>query len=371
MDIDHVHFYVEDAIAWRDWFVQRLGFQATAITSTLHTQTVIAYSGAVQCVLSSPLTSDSPVADYLERHPAGVSDIALRVRSIDRVLERAIAQGARVLQSWQDHPAQWIGLLHPQGKWFQIQGWGDLTHTLIESSAVPSYLTWSRLQHPTKLQQCAEAACAPFVAIDHAVLNVASGQLEQAANWYEAVLGFERRQTFAIQTNYSGLCSQVLVHPEGTAQLPVNESASPSSQIQEFLDHNRGSGIQHVALKTIDIVETIAHLRQQGIPFLSVPPTYYEQLRQRPGFQLTETQWQAIAAQEVLVDWQPHNPDAMLLQAFTRPIFGQPTFFFELIQRQHYVVEHQRKTAEGFGEGNFRALFEAIEREQMNRGSLK
>ncbi|MDX2212556.1 MAG: 4-hydroxyphenylpyruvate dioxygenase [Oculatellaceae cyanobacterium bins.114] len=383
MDIDHVHFYVEDAIAWRDWFVQRLGFQSGVITSTRHTQTAVVHSGAVHCVLSSPLSIDSPVAAYLKRHPAGVTDIAFRVASLDPVIERAIAHGARQLGSWQEQLNPLISLPFNSKKWVQIQGWGELTHTLVES---PSPLqtpflssSWgvdrtdniSSATQAGKLHWAMEPSLLPFLAIDHAVLNVASGQLRQAAAWYEATLGFQKQQAFAIHTDYSGLCSQVLVHPQGTAQLPINESASPSSQIQEFLNHNRGSGIQHIALQTRDIVQTIAHLRQQGIAFLSVPSTYYEQLRERPGFQLTQAQWRAIACQEVLVDWQPDNPNAMLLQAFTQPIFGQPTFFFELIQRQHYYVDQQRKTAEGFGEGNFRALFEAIEREQMNRGSLK
>ncbi|HEY9645050.1 MAG TPA: VOC family protein, partial [Chroococcidiopsis sp.] len=200
--------------------------------------------------------------------------------------------------------------------------------------------------------------------IDHAVLNVAAGDLSTAIAWYENAFGFRRQQGFTIQTAYSGLSSQVLVHPQGHAQLPINEPISPSSQIQEFLDCNRGPGIQHVALKTDNSLRAIADLRQRGLRFLPVPPTYYGQLRQRADFWLSELQWQAIAAQQLLIDWQPHS-QALLLQAFTQPIFAIPTFFFELIERR--PCQLTQNPAQGFGEGNFRALFEAVEREQRKR----
>jgi 4-hydroxyphenylpyruvate dioxygenase len=125
-----------------------------------------------------------------------------------------------------------------------------------------------------------------------------------------------------------------------------------------------------LALSTEGIIEAIAHFRQQGLSFLQVPISYYEQLRQRDGFQLTEAEWRAIASQEILVDWQADQSPALLLQAFTQPIFSQPTFFFELIERRRYWIGATEKTAQGFGEANFQALFEAIEREQIKRGSL-
>jgi 4-hydroxyphenylpyruvate dioxygenase len=203
------------------------------------------------------------------------------------------------------------------------------------------------------------------------VLNVQTGELEGAIAWYEKTLGFQPRQSFEIQTDRSALCSQVMVHPDGTAQFPINQPASASSQIQEFLDWNRGGGIQHIALQTPHIVEAIDQFRQQGLVFLPVPFSYYEQLRLRPGFNLSELEWQTIARQEVLVDWQIEIPQALLLQAFTQPIFSEPTFFFELIERRQIWKNQQPYQSQGFGEGNFQALFEAIEREQMKRGSLR
>jgi 4-hydroxyphenylpyruvate dioxygenase len=153
-----------------------------------------------------------------------------------------------------------------------------------------------------------------------------------------------------------------MLHPDGWVKLPINQPTSANSQIQEFLEVNRGPGVQHIALQTPNIVDAIAYLRQRGLPFLQVPRTYYTQLLHRQGLQLSEAEIQEIAAQQILVDWEENSPEALLLQIFTQPIFEQPTFFFELIER--------RLQARGFGEGNFRALFEAIEREQMKRGSL-
>jgi 4-hydroxyphenylpyruvate dioxygenase len=196
------------------------------------------------------------------------------------------------------------------------------------------------------------------------VLNVATGDLERALRWYEDVLGFQRQQTFMIQTDQSGLRSQVLVHPISGVQFPINEPTSANSQIQEFLDVNQGSGIQHIALQTPQIVKAIAQLRNLGLSFLPIPPTYYTQLRlSHPKLPLSASEFEEITAQQILVDWQDKSTNALLLQTFTQPIFEQPTFFFELIER--------RQGAQGFGEGNFRALFEAIEREQLKRGSLE
>jgi 4-hydroxyphenylpyruvate dioxygenase len=163
----------------------------------------------------------------------------------------------------------------------------------------------------------------------------------------------------------------VLIHPDGTAQIPINEPTSANSQIQEFLDANRGVGIQHIALQTDDIVQTVAQLRQDGLKFLSVPNAYYDRLADRPGFQSQDTDWSAIATQEILVDWPQETPEAMLLQVFTETVFPEPTFFFEIIQRQTYQAKGECYRAAGFGEGNFQALFEAIEQEQMKRGRLK
>lgn len=214
-----------------------------------------------------------------------------------------------------------------------------------------------------------------FTSMDHVVLNVARGDLERAVAWYERVLGFKPQQGFEIQTAYSALCSRVLRHPAGRAQLPINEPASSNSQIQEFLDLNRGSDVQHIALETTDLLGTIAHLRHKGLPLIHVPATYYAQLRQRPSLTLTPAIVQQFEEQQILADWQDKAESAVLLQTFTQPIFDEPTFFFELIQRQTMQAvdrtDNHVQRAQGFDEGNFRALFEGIKREQMKQGSLK
>ncbi|MCU0568158.1 MAG: 4-hydroxyphenylpyruvate dioxygenase [Oculatellaceae cyanobacterium Prado106] len=352
MNIDHVHFYVEDAAVWRDWFIRVLNFQPWTPDShellqddqhCAHTQVVGVQSGEIRCKLSSAITDQSPVFEYLRLHPPGVVDVAFCVADLSAAIATAQQAGAKVL--------------FQSSQMAQIAGWGVLRHTLLPD---PFQDDFDGQPVASRLLQ----------AIDHVVLNVEVGQLEGAIAFYEQTFGFQRQQAFQIRTDRSALCSQVLVHPQSGVKLPINQPGSSQSQIQEFLDHNRGAGVQHIALQTPNIVRAIAQLRQQGLSFLKVPATYYEQLRQRSGFQLLEGEWEAIARQQVLVDWPVDQAEAMLLQAFTQPIFEQPTFFFELIERRQYWQNNQYQSAQGFGEGNFQALFEAIEREQMKRGAI-
>jgi len=350
MEFDRIQFYVENAKVSRDWFVNHLGFQSIAGYANSHTHTEFISSGNVCFVLSSPLTPASPAASWLKFHPPGISDVGFRVKNIELAVRRAAAAGAKILEPIQED-------LTAAGcfKRAKIAGWGDLSHRLVERIGENSL----RLASP-KLPL--------FSVIDHVVLNVASGDLSSAVSWYQKVLGFAPQQDFDIQTEKSALRSQVMVHAEGGVQFPINEPASANSQIQEFLSANRGPGIQHMALQTDHIVSVVADLRSRGLPFLPVPPTYYTELQQRQNY--LPADWQAIAASEVLADWQEDTPAAMLLQIFTQPIFAEPTFFFEIIERRVSLVNGKQVQAGGFGAGNFRALFEAIEREQMKRGSL-
>lgn len=394
MEIDYIHFYVEDARASRDWFVNYMNFQAWASGESRHTHTTVVKSGSIYIVLSSPLASDSPVAQFLRLHPPGVTDIAFKVSDLEGVMENAVAQGAKVLQ-----PLKQCQVAQGGVKWGKIAAWGSVSHTLSEYAGKASFVSvladsglnieWVS-PIPSLVPTLSSELCAPelwqeaspppsykeelllnpasnsglFTEIDHIVLNVAVGDLERALSWYEAVLGFQRQQTYTIETDYSGLRSQVMVHPSSGVQFPINEPTSVSSQIQEFLDINQGPGIQHIALKTPEIVKAIAQLRHRGLSFLPIPPIYYTQLRlNHQKLPLSATEFTEIATQQVLVDWQDKSTNALLLQTFTQPIFEHPTFFFELIER--------RQQAKGFGEGNFRALFEAIEREQLRRGSLR
>lgn len=360
MNIDHIHFYVEDAMRSRDWFVQTMDFEPVAGGRHKFAQTEVVKSGPIYFVLSSPLSSAGPVAEFLRVHPPGVADVAFRVADIEAVITHAIQANAKVLEPVQLEPSKQGSL-----KWAKIVGWGALEHTLLERAGttplLPSTTGGIPLLLPATSRGNQPAATTHFTGIDHVVLNVATGDLEPALAWYQEVLQFQPQRTFAIQTARSALRSEVMVHPAGSAQVPINEPASASSQIQEFLDLNRGPGIQHIALQTSNIVQAIAGLRQRGLSFLEVPTSYYTGLKQRTAELLLD--WQALQTHQVLVDWQAQSPQALLLQTFTQPIFQQPTFFFELIQRQ--------AGAQGFGEGNFLALFEAIEREQIKRGSLK
>ena len=351
MKIDHVHFYVEDAKTWRDWFVHHLGFQPiTDRISSFHTCTKVVKSGTVCFFLSSPLLPTSPVAEFLRKYPPGVADVAFAVENVESAIALAQKYGATILQPIQERQIGTAFL-----KCGKIAAWGGLTHTLIERSLV---FDKEQMNNDNT-----------FTAIDHIVLNVAVGELENAVAWYENILDFQPQQAFKIKTDRSALHSQVMVSRNGIVQLPINEPASSNSQIQEFLDVNRGPGIQHIALRTTNLVSAIAKFRTSGLSLLSVPQTYYSQLKQRSGLTLSPLELEAIAQQEILVDWQEYTPveslhtAPLLLQIFTQPIFEQPTFFFEFIER--------RFQAKGFGEGNFRALFEAIESEQIKRGTLQ
>jgi 4-hydroxyphenylpyruvate dioxygenase len=398
MEIDHIHFYVEDAKAQRDWFVDYLGFQAIASITHSHTHTELIQSGLVRFALSSPRCMQSPIAKYLDRHPPGVADIAFAVQDLESCLHQATIAGAKVLQP----PQEQRGFPYPL-KWAKISGWGELNHTLIQQNHPPcqnprldqpNWMDPEKLSPPVPLihphfktsypirifGECfgIEDSIENFISykkntpsplnplnsnfylnIDHFVLNVEKGDLKSALSWYKKTLGFEGRQTFNIQTNRSGLHSQVMIHPESSVQFPINEPTSGTSQIQEFLALNRGPGIQHIALGTSNIVKTVHQLRRNHVRFIDVPPTYYETLRQRLGFDENSAEWQEIEKQQILADWHPDSPNSLLLQTFTQPIFEQPTFFFEVIER--------RQQAAGFGKGNFKALFEAIEQEQLKR----
>lgn len=356
MRIAYVHFYVEDAKTWCDWFVHHLDFQKldddtfTCIfpgrgDTASHTSTEVVKSGLVCFVLSSPISSISPVAKYLCQHPPGVVDIAFEVENLSAIIALAEQLGTKVIQPTVESQEDRNYI-----KQAKVIAWGGLTHTLLEKQLT---------RNPVENNSSANS----IQAIDHIVLNVPVGDLKAAVAWYQNILGFRGQQKFNIQTEYSALHSQVMVSRDGSVQLPINEPATPNSQIQEFLNANRGAGIQHIALQTTDIISNIALFRSRGVSFLPISQSYYSRLKQRTNLPLLPNELDYIVEQEILVDWKEDFPNALLLQIFTQPIFPQPTFFFEFIER--------RECAQGFGEGNFRALFEAMELEQIKRGSLQ
>ena len=347
MHFHHLHFYVEDAAFWRDWFIGKLAFRAVPSAAG----SAVLRQAAVEIRLSEP-ASNPAVARYLRDHPPGLSDVAFATEHFDALVARSQALGVKQLTPVRTNASG--------QRWCQLQGWADIRHTLLE--VTPAWVAARQAE--------AVSANSWLSAIDHAVINVPQGELEAAANWYQRLFGFVPGQQFEIKTAYSGLRSQVLVHPAGSVQLPLNEPSSANSQIQEFLHHNRGTGVQHVALRTRDAVAAIAHFRQQQLDLLDVPDTYYDSLPRRAHCPTHKISLERIRRQQLLLDWAEGGQRGLLLQTFTQPIFAEPTFFFEIIQRGTYRENGKMQVAQGFGEGNFQALFEAIESAQAARGSL-
>lgn len=367
MDIGYLHLYVKDAAAWQTWFVDVLAFQPV-YSPFIQQKADFAVQGAqILILLSSEDAKNPEISEFLHHYSEGVADVGFWVDDLTSTVSRLEAAGIPLtspITRYQDATTTF--------RWCRIQGWKSLSHTLVERSGMPlggyPLPAWSPVG--CSHESGGELTALPWLSIDHAVLNVPQGDLVQAATWYETYLGFVPQQQFSIATPQSGLRSLVLKHPRGTATLPINEPTSENSQIQEFLDIHGGAGIQHVALRTRNLVETVSILRRRGMPFLDVPATYYRQIRQRPGYWHEAGDWQAIAEQQLLVDWPAEDPQLRLLQTFSQPLFEKPTFFWELIERQVKSTETGTQQAEGFGAGNFQALFEAIEREQLQRGTL-
>ncbi len=342
MKIDHIHFYVEDAAQTSDWLIQKMGFQSSSQQISEHTHTEIVSSGQIWFRVSSPLNQISPAAAYLARHPAGVSDVAFVVEDLELILARIDRLNIPIINN-QTPPSR----AAPQ---ITIQGWGDYQHTLIANDSREIDYTLDQNQNG-------------LVKIDHVVLNVAQNQLALATQWYQDLFDFRVQQSFEIQTSYSGLYSKALVDDSGQVQFNINEPSTATSQIQTFLETHGGAGIQHVALQAQNIFKSVAQMRSQSLGFLPIPPAYYRNLRDRSqlinSFPLLQPEWQELEKLAILLDWPAKATTELLLQIFTQPIFAQPTFFFELIERRGQV--------QGFGEGNFLALFEAIEQQENNK----
>jgi len=358
MEFDHIHFYVENAETSRNWFIDKLKFEAAGQVIHPQTHTEVVKNGWVYFLLSSPLSPQSEVAEYLRYHPPGVVDVAFQVDNLDGVINRIITTGRKVL-----HPIQYYHLDSGCLKWATVLGWGGLRHTLVERQTFVPGKSLPKIPFIIKNTPSSTG----LEGIDHVVLNVEAGELNPAITEYQMLFGLEPQQSFNIKTKRSGLQSQVLSDSSETVKFPINEPTSSTSQIQEFLDYNQGSGIQHIALKTNNIIQTVAQLMQQKLPFLSVPETYYTQLQKRGIQDCLNSDWERLKNAQILIDWKPQTPEAILLQIFTQPIFSQPTFFFEFIERKVTFFQGKMIQAEGFGEGNFQALFEAVEQDQIKR----
>lgn len=316
--INHIHFYVDAIAPVQTILTQQWQFQPQRVTDTDSTRTVWLYRDGITLALSAALTPTSPVAAWRQMHSEGVADLAIAIQNL---------------------------ACYPYGEWVEpgrkvIQTPFGMVHSLVE--AVPA--------------EPIATAVPYFSHIDHAVLNVPAADFEAACAWYRTYLDLEPAETFDITTTDSGLRSVVMRSAAGL-QLPINAPTNTSSQIQEFLDHHGGAGIQHVALHCHNSLAAVQALKQRGVAFLPVPAQYYARLNQPE-----------LAAAGMLVDplpprdrpW-PVADHRYLLQTFTQPVFAQPTFFWEIIER----VNQQP----GFGEANFQALYEAVESEQRKRSS--
>jgi 4-hydroxyphenylpyruvate dioxygenase len=352
--IHHVEFLVGNAKQAAFFYRQAFGFSQVAYagleTGRRESTSYVLQQGRARFVLTTPLDPDTPEAEHVRQHGDGVKDIAFQVDDADRAFEEAVRRGA--VPALEPYDITHDGARVRRSA---VRTYGDTIHSFIarEGFDGPFLPGYQAREVP--------APDAGILRIDHIVGNVDLGEMEHWADWYSRVLGFKRYISFDdkdISTEYSALMSIVMSDDSHAIKFPINEPA-PSrrkSQIDEYLQFYRGPGVQHIALQTVDIGRTVSQLRDRGVEFLRVPTSYYDMLPSRVGD--IDEALDTIQALGILVD---RDQEGYLLQLFTRPVEDRPTLFFEIIQR---------KGSRGFGKGNFKALFEAIEREQAMRGNL-
>jgi 4-hydroxyphenylpyruvate dioxygenase len=355
LGIDHVELYVGNAAQAAYWFTHALGFRQTAYagleTGMRDHSSHVVEQGTVRFVLTSPLHGGTDLNRHVAEHGDGVKVVALAVPDAEEAYRVAVRRGAKGLR--EPHEAS-----DQQGtvRMATIGTYGETIHTFVERDGyrgafLPGY---EQMDEGTQ-----DAAL--FAEIDHVVGNVELGRLDEWVSYYERVFGFTEMIHFSdrdIHTEYSALMSKVMADGSGRIKFPINEPAEGQrkSQIEEYLEFYGGAGVQHIALSTNDIVGTVRELRGRDVHFLSTPGSYYDELPERIG-EIDED----LADLHELGILADSDDEGYLLQIFTRPIGDRPTMFLEIIERHG---------ARGFGEGNFKALFEAIEREQAKRGNL-
>ena len=354
--IDHIEFWVGNARASAAFLASAFGFDIVAYagpeTGVADRASYVLVQGDIRFVLTAGLDPASSIVTHVAAHGDGVRDIAFVVESAAAAHAAATDRGATGVAAPET-------VSDPSGRIVRatVAAYGDTRHTFVERE---DYLgPFAPGYEPSELRRPVGPAVG-LGRIDHVVANVELGKLEHWVNYYARVFGFDQMIHFdddTISTEYSALMSTV-VWDGSKVVLPINEPAEGrrKSQIEEFLDCYGGPGVQHIALRTDDIVASVRALRDRGVRFLRVPPTYYADARERmAGIDLP---WEALAELGILAD---RDQEGYLLQVFTETIGDRPTLFFEIIQREG---------SRGFGAGNFKALFEAIEREQERRGHL-
>jgi 4-hydroxyphenylpyruvate dioxygenase len=354
---DYVEFYVgnarQAAYFYRAAFGMRLVAYSGPETGNRGRASYVVQQNKIRFVLTTPLQPDNPITEHVQRHGDGVRDIALWVDDAEAAYRETTKRGARGVRT-----PEVLRDGHGEVRVSAIATYGDTIHSFIERRNyrgvfLPEYVPVDGpdvVARPVGLQH-----------IDHMVGNVGWGEMNRWVEFYRNVMGFRLYQHFDdkdISTEYSALMSKVMANGNDRVKFPINEPAEGKrkSQIEEYLEYYKGPGVQHIAMATDNIVETVGKLRDQGVEFLRVPGTYYQELERRVG--KIDEPMDRLQELGILVD---RDDEGYMLQIFTRPVEDRPTLFYEVIQR---------KGSRSFGKGNFKALFEAIEREQALRGNL-
>jgi 4-hydroxyphenylpyruvate dioxygenase len=354
--IDHVELWVGNAAQASFYFQKAFGFAEVAFsgleTGVRDRVSHVLGQGEILLVLTGTLHSGTEVGRHHEKHGDGVKVIALAVPDVDHAYREAVSRGARGLA--EPHA---VSDEHGQVRVADVATYGETVHRFVDRSAYEGAF----LPGFAPVAGDGSRSADLVGGIDHIVGNVELGAMDEWVSYYEKVFGMTEMIHFtdeAISTEYSALMSKVVTNGDGRVKFPINEPAEgkKKSQIDEYLEFYEGAGAQHIALSTTDIVKAVGELRERGIRFLNTPDAYYEEVPERVGE--IEEQLEDLRRLGILVD---RDDEGYLLQIFTAPLGDRPTIFFELIERHG---------ARGFGEGNFKALFEAIEREQEKRGNL-
>jgi 4-hydroxyphenylpyruvate dioxygenase len=353
---DYIEFYVGNAKQSALYYRAAFGFQLAGYrgpeTGVRDSASYLLVQNKIRFVLTSPLSPEGPVADHVRRHGDGVRDLAFWVDDAREAFAKAVERGGspvREPEVLRDDSGEVVIAA--------IRTYGDTIHSIVERR------NYRGLFLPG-FQPIASPFAPPVTGlqyVDHCVGNVELGKMNAWVGFYERVLGFSNILTFDdkdISTEYSALMSKVMSNGNGRIKFPINEPAEgkKKSQIDEYLEFYGGPGVQHIAMATDDIIATVTELQSRGVEFLSVPASYYEQLPGRVG--VIDEKLDSLRRLGILAD---RDDEGYLLQIFTKPVQDRPTLFYEIIQR---------KGAQSFGKGNFKALFEAIEREQARRGNL-
>ncbi len=353
---DFVEFFVGNAKQAAHYYQTAFGFQPLAyagLETGLKDRTSYALrQGKITFVFTSALSPDSSIAEHCKIHGDGVKYVALWVDDAAKSYQETVSRGAKSYQA----PTR---LTDQQGEVIisGIHTYGETVHLFVERRNyqgvfLPGFVKWEPVYQPSEIG---------LLYVDHMVGNVGWGEMNTWANFYKEVMGFNQLISFDdkdISTEYTALMSKVMANGNMRIKFPINEPAvgKKKSQVEEYLDFYGGAGVQHVALATDNIIETVSQLLARGVEFLTIPKTYYHTVFERVG--TIEEDVKALEDLGILID---RDEEGYLLQIFTKPVEDRPTVFYEIIQR---------KGARSFGKGNFKALFESIELEQQNRGTL-